>query len=737
MASDGLNIDNLQIEITAEASAAVEAINKLARSVRTLSKIELDASNIAAFVEEIAALKEEGDGIGVIAKNLNDLAKATSKLQAPSGLAATMQSLISASASAEDSLFNAKPLSFKGGTFENFIGQIKELDAVGKEITGLVNISAKLTEIATSASQIKGAGASIRELAKALTDVNDEGTSTSASAEQIEILGDTASRTATRLQAFISTVSRVGKSIGTFFAPLTNKIKEFTSTIEGMYASFKRVAIMRAFRAAIRAIAAGLKEGLDMFVAWDKESNGSMAGAANAVDSVKTAVTNLKGALGALLGGIVTQVAPIVTTVIGWLTDIVYFIQQISMALKGLGDYYKYVGGQTDELTKSTNKATGAAKELQKVLFGFDELNVLPSKNGGGGGTGIINNGTLDAAYQLQPSGWLTGIVEEVEKFNFKSKAEKIIAGITFAARDGLEWIGEHITKPIIDWVGKAVKWVVALPVALPKILSSLWQAIQTHFFDPLRQKWDALKTTIGLIIEYITNPFEWNTRGWERLVNNIVSVWADANKQMGDETEKTASVANENYFKAEQRGIESIKTVAKAFDDIGVPDLKVNLALDEKSENYLVYLLKQFLKSLQTYASKNGYIDIPVVYSTSRNTGNGYDMSRFDKKISYAAMASGGVPDVGTLFYAGEAGAEVVANMGHSTGVMNVSQMQEAVANGNIEVVNAVYAMANMVAGAVNNKNFDVYMDTQKVGQSVSRYQYNQARRGVPQGAI
>jgi predicted nuclease with TOPRIM domain len=101
----------------------------------------------------------------------------------------------------------------------------------------------------------------------------------------------------------------------------------------------------------------------------------------------------------------------------------------------------------------------------------------------------------------------------------------------------------------------------------------------------------------------------------------------------------------------------------------------------------------------------------------------------------SIRGFAEGGLPDVGTLFYAGEAGAEVVANMGHSTGVMNISQMQEAVADGNTEVVNAIYAMANMITGAVNNKDFDVYMDSAKVGQSVSKYQYNQARRGITQG--
>lgn len=46
--------------------------------------------------------------------------------------------------------------------------------------------------------------------------------------------------------------------------------------------------------------------------------------------------------------------------------------------------------------------------------------------------------------------------------------------------------------------------------------------------------------------------------------------------------------------------------------------------------------------------------------------------------------FADGGIPDKGTLFWAGEAGAEAVADIGGGrTGVMNVRQMEEAVARG------------------------------------------------------
>lgn len=45
--------------------------------------------------------------------------------------------------------------------------------------------------------------------------------------------------------------------------------------------------------------------------------------------------------------------------------------------------------------------------------------------------------------------------------------------------------------------------------------------------------------------------------------------------------------------------------------------------------------------------------------------------------------LADGGVVNAGTMFIAGEAGAEVVANMGSRTGVMNTDEMRESVAQG------------------------------------------------------
>ena len=92
---------------------------------------------------------------------------------------------------------------------------------------------------------------------------------------------------------------------------------------------------------------------------------------------------------------------------------------------------------------------------------------------------------------------------------------------------------------------------------------------------------------------------------------------------------------------------------------------------------------------------------------------------------------ADGGLyPNTGTLIWAGEAGPEIVANVGSSTGVMNVRQMEDAVANGNINVVNAVYAMANMIVKAVESIDTDVTLDGESLADKMYRYNQNAANR-------
>lgn len=89
--------------------------------------------------------------------------------------------------------------------------------------------------------------------------------------------------------------------------------------------------------------------------------------------------------------------------------------------------------------------------------------------------------------------------------------------------------------------------------------------------------------------------------------------------------------------------------------------------------------------------------------------------------KLSFAA--GGGIFDTGSLVWAGESGAEIVANAsGGKTGVMNVQQMSEAVYEG---VYAAVVAAMRANSGNGNgSQSVNVYLDGKQITASVEKRQ-------------
>ncbi len=108
----------------------------------------------------------------------------------------------------------------------------------------------------------------------------------------------------------------------------------------------------------------------------------------------------------------------------------------------------------------------------------------------------------------------------------------------------------------------------------------------------------------------------------------------------------------------------------------------------------------------------------IKVKWDTAKAFGKEF---KYPTGFSLKFAADGGIFDAGSLIWAGERGAEIVANAGGGkTGVMNVQQMQDAVYEG---VYSAVVA-AMRGNGGGSSQVIKVYLDGKEVATSVEKAQ-------------
>jgi hypothetical protein len=101
--------------------------------------------------------------------------------------------------------------------------------------------------------------------------------------------------------------------------------------------------------------------------------------------------------------------------------------------------------------------------------------------------------------------------------------------------------------------------------------------------------------------------------------------------------------------------------------------------------------------------------------------------VTAFGKEFKYPTgfslkfAAAGGIFDAGSLIWAGERGAEIVANAGGGkTGVMNVDQMQDAVFEG----VYAAVMAANRASQGEGGQSINVYLDGKQITAAVEKRQ-------------
>lgn len=162
----------------------------------------------------------------------------------------------------------------------------------------------------------------------------------------------------------------------------------------------------------MRKLRNAIKEGVSEFAKADPATKA-------ALDGIKKSLTGLKASFGAAFAPLLQAIAPILQKLIGWLTQAANAVQQFFAVLSGKGTYKRVINAN-NALAESYSAAGGAAKDAQKQLLGFDEINQISDQSSGGGG-----GGGSDAAKV------------EWEETELDSWTDKL--------KEGLLWVQEHL----------------------------------------------------------------------------------------------------------------------------------------------------------------------------------------------------------------------------------------------------------------------------------------------------
>lgn len=470
------------------------------------------------------------------------------------------------------------------------------------------------------------------------------------------------------------------------------------------FESFGRIAKMRLMRWALRQIVTTAKEGLEILIDWDRAFGNNTSEAAKTADELAAKWREVKKAVGAALMPLIQVMQPAITWILNEIIEIFNALNQIIRSAQGFSTYMKATA-------INTQSATQAAKELRRVLFGFDELNVL----NGNGGTGAAGTAVAQDF-----------VVTSIDQ-------EGVWARIGRKINEAYNKLKEYwqIIKPVIE---------------------EIWNDVDTRtgkWADWIRETYESLKLGFGKIRVWIIDNIELP----------LMKAFADFSEWLLTNHPKLAK-----FLGLSQEKLETVRLRIEALTEMS----------EETTELFGSDIVKNGERTLTKYKTN---IDADTTLSTNTqsliatgmvSTGGKYAMNytihfdtdtylsphtlRLEKLVANVSelrdlgwqgldtlpmpsigigrlYASGGDPDMGTLFYAGEAGAEVVATSSSGTGVMNMKQMQDAVSNGNVQVVNTLGAIANIIVRAINEKDVNAYLDGRLITDDVTRRQNARSR--------
>jgi hypothetical protein len=429
--------------------------------------------------------------------------------------------------------------------------------------------------------------------------------------------------------------AKVNKEIGIGAGTQKTGLQKLTDT-------FKRLGIYRLGRLIYSEIGKGLSEGVSSFAKFDKQSNQTMS-------SITSSITIITSSIGSIIAPMLEVVEPIIKEIAVGIADVANAISKASASMKGLSTYTKI---NTDYM-----KEYGA--ETNKSLLSFDKFETL---------SGTDTDSAYETANVDEATSDLDGFASSFMTLISQLKdllleVWDIIKSILSALAPVLDVVMSIVSlvldlilnsgildfiNNIIDPIVYIVKEVMIIIKAIIPLLQPILDVVANIVYLLLELIENSgiltyIKDIVDIVVALIVPALE----GISTIIKFIIAIlkgdFKSAFKELG------------NYF----------KSFAKEIGNFFIAIINVAIMVIEDVVNGIIKMLNLIWlpwKALLNLVGVN-VGDIPKISIP---------------RISY--LAEGGMVDKGSLFVAGEAGAELVTQMpSGQTGVTNVKQLKQA----------------------------------------------------------
>lgn len=252
-----------------------------------------------------------------------------------------------------------------------------------------------------------------------------------------------------------------------------------------------------------------------------------------AMSNIKNSSKELSANISVSIGGFIQAIEPIVTGLLDRLTQMVRTINALFASISGKSGVIT-AKKQTTDYAASLDQAAGAAKDLNRQVYGFDELNKGSDSGSGGssgsGGAGdLFQTETVDANLPDTIKAMMDKIRGYLAEDNWKGIGEEISSGLNSVLSGVSNWITGTAQPFIYTWVGRISELLNGLVSGFdwPQLATILGNGLNTvllglHTFLTTFDFWELGQA----FADGINNAFD--TINWVLLGQTLAAGWND-----------------------------------------------------------------------------------------------------------------------------------------------------------------------------------------------------------------